>query len=109
MLPAGLLREVVVIEKAEEHRNDVGETVQTSWHEVVRRRANIEQLSGSEQVQMGQTAGSSGFTVRMRYCSALKGGMRLRWENRQNRILYISSIVEKNNREEHEVFAEERP
>ena len=108
MLPAGVLREVVVIEKAEEHRNELGETVQTSWHEVARRRANIEPIAYSEIQRQGQTAGTATHTVRMRFLPQLAGGMRLRWENRENRLLYVSSVVEKGRREEQEVTCEER-
>lgn len=109
MLPAGTLREVLVIEQAEEHRNELGETVQTSWREVARRRASVEQMSNAETQQLGQTSGTSSFIVRMRFCPILQGGMRLRWENRENRLLFVSSVVEKGRREEHEVYAEERP
>jgi len=34
--------------------------------------------------------------------------MRLRWVTRDNRILWIAGLIERGNREEHEVTAEER-
>lgn len=109
MLPAGVLREVVVIEQAEEHRNELGETVQTSWHEVARRRASIEPVAYSEaQNEINRTGAVYSFVVRMRFFADLRGGMRLRWENRGNRLLYVSSVVERGNKVEHEVYAEER-
>jgi head-tail adaptor len=108
MLPAGILRELVVIERARQERNEVGEAVQTRWDEVARRRAAIEQSAGSEAQQMYQTAGSTSWLVRMRFCEQLATGMRLRWVSRANRILYVASVVERGNREEHEVLGEER-
>jgi len=107
-LPAGALREVVVIETPHHERNEVGEAVQTLWGEMARRRASIEQVSASEQQQLGQTGSTRTFTVRMRYCDGLREGSRLRWVTRENRLLYVSSVVERGRREEHEVYAEER-
>lgn len=108
MLPAGILRELVVIEVARQERNEVGEAVQTRWDEIGRRRAAIEQSAGGEAQQMHQTAGTKSWFVRMRYCEPLASGMRLRWASRNDRILYVSSVIERGNREEHEVYAEER-
>jgi hypothetical protein len=34
--------------------------------------------------------------------------MRLRWQSREDRILYISGIVERGHRQEHELQCEER-
>lgn len=107
-LPSGILREVVIVEAAEQTRNEVGEAVQVSWNEVTRRRASVEPVGYTEQQINRQTGGSVSHVVRMRYVPGLAGGMRLRWESRGNRLLYVSSVVERGYREEHEVYAEER-
>jgi len=107
-LPSGTLREVVIVEAARQARNEVGEAVQTMWVEHTRRRASIESVGYSEQQINRQTGGSVSHVVRMRYVPGLVGGMRLRWESRGNRLLYVSSVVERGHREEHEVYAEER-
>jgi head-tail adaptor len=107
VLPAGILRERVVVEEPREHRNAMGESVQT-WHTVGDRMASVEAISYSESVRRQQTGGDTSYTVRMRYFPGLTGAMRLRWVTRENRILWIAGLLERGNREEHEVTAEER-
>jgi hypothetical protein len=46
--------------------------------------------------------------VRIRYVEGLIGTMRLKWSTRGGRLLYITSVVERNNREEHELLCEEQ-
>jgi SPP1 family predicted phage head-tail adaptor len=108
MIAAGALREVLIIEVPHQERNEVGEEVQTHWVEMARRRASVEQVSASEQQQLGQTGSTRTFTVRMRYCDGIREGCRLRWVTRENRLLYVSSVVERGRMEEHEIYAEER-
>lgn len=108
MVPSGLLREVVVIEEAVTTRNDVGEMVQSQWREVCRRRAAISQQSGDESQQMHQANATATYEVRMHYTPQVRTGMRLRWESRQDRLLYVSSVLEVGNRAEHRLYAEER-
>jgi head-tail adaptor len=107
-LPSGILREVVVIEAAQQVRNELGESVQANWREFTRRRASVEDVGYTEAQVNRQTGGSVSHVVRMRFVPGLVGGMRLRWESRGNRLLYVSSVVERGHREEHEVYAEER-
>jgi len=106
MLPAGILREFVIIESPTEERNALGESVQT-WDEFSTRWASIEAISYLEQSRRGQIGGSISHTVRMRYVPGLTGQMRLRWASRGGRLLYISSVVERGIREEHELQVEE--
>jgi len=106
-LSAGSLRELVVIEYPEQARNDLGENVQT-WQTFARRRASIEAISFTEQDRRSQVGMTASHTVRMRYLEGLTGNMRLRWSTRGDRLLYVTSIVELNNREEHEVTVEEQ-
>lgn len=107
MLPAGILREKVVIENAAETRNEYGESVQ-AWQTFAIRFASIEAITYSEQQQRQQVGGSVTHTVRIRYVPGLTGNMRVRWADRDNRLLYISSVVERGVREEHELQCEER-
>lgn len=107
MLPSGILRERVIIEKASETRNALGEAIQT-WHKYAERMAAVEPVAYSEGVRRQQTGGDITYTVRMRYVDGLAGAMRLRWVTRGNRILWVAGILERGHREEHEVTAEER-
>ena len=104
---AGVLRESIVIETPVEIRNEVGEATQ-EWVEFARRRAGVEQIGYTELQRMNQTGGSATFTVRLRYVAGVSVNMRIRWVSRANRILYIASIVESGNRQEHEFTCEER-
>jgi head-tail adaptor len=106
-LPAGLLRETFAIEAPTETRNALGESVQ-EWNEIGRRRGSYEALSYSEQDRRGQIGGTVSATVRIRFYPGLTGQHRLRWVSRDNRLLYISSVVERGHREEHELTVEEQ-
>ncbi len=106
-LPAGILRESVTVEAVTETRNSLGEPVQT-WSTFATRRAAIVADSYTEAEQRDQIIGTQSFTVRMRFVPGLTGKMRLRWMSRGGRILYVSGIREVNNREEHEITAQEK-
>jgi len=107
MLPAGILRESVTIQYPTEVRNSLGESAQT-WSDLTTRRAFVEATSYNELQRRGQIGGSVSYTVRMRYVPGLTGQMRLRWDSRDSRILYVSSAVERGHREEHELTCEEQ-
>jgi len=104
---AGALREVVVIETPEETRNDVGEFVRTwkKWRTV---RASVEPVNYTESVLRQQTGGQATHTVRTRWFPGLTAAMRLRWESRSHRILWVSAFVERGHRQEYEITVEER-
>lgn len=107
-VPAGLLRETVRIEYPQETRNSLGESVQTWLSFGGNRRAYIEPLSYSEQNRRQQIGGTASHLVRLRYVAGLTGQMRLVWLNRDERVLYISSIVERGHRDEQELTCEEQ-
>ena len=107
MLPAGILRERIVVEEARENRNPLGESVQT-WHTVARRAASVQAIAFVESTRRQQTGGDTSYTVRMRYFPALTAAMRIRWESRGDRILWIAGFLERGVREEHELTCEER-
>lgn len=106
-LPSGILRELFAIESPTETRNALGESVQT-WAEEGRRYGSYEAISYSEQTRRGQIGGSTSATVRIRYFDGLTGKHRLRWLSRGGRLLYISSVIERGVREEHELAVEEQ-
>lgn len=106
MLPAGILRETFAIEAPTDTKNALGERVPT-WSTFATVRGSYEATSYSEQIRREQVGGNVSAVVRMRYVKGLAGNMRLRWVSRDDRILAISGIVEKNNREEHELTVEE--
>jgi SPP1 family predicted phage head-tail adaptor len=106
-LAAGLLRESVTVQYPTESRNSYGESAQT-WNTLTTRRAMIEAISYTEMERRGQIGGNVSYTVRVRYVPGITGQMRLRWDSREGKILYISSAVERGNREEHELTCEEQ-
>jgi SPP1 family predicted phage head-tail adaptor len=106
-LAAGLLRESVTIQYPTELRNALGESTQT-WSTLTTRRAMIEAISYTEMERRGQIGGSVSYTVRMRYVPGITGQMRIRWDSRDGKILYVSSAVERGRREEHELTCEEQ-
>lgn len=106
-IPAGLLRERFAIEEPTETRNDLGESVQ-EWSEVGQRFGSYEATSYVEQERRSQIGGSVSATVRIPYFAGLTGRHRLRWLNRDERLLYISSVVERGFRDEQELTVEEQ-
>lgn len=107
MLPAGILRELFAIEEPTEERNELGESVMT-WDEVGRRLGSYDATTYAEIDRRNQIGGNVTALVRMHYFPGLTGRHRLRWISRDDRILYISAVVERDNRREHEVTVEEQ-
>jgi SPP1 family predicted phage head-tail adaptor len=103
MIDAGKLRERVTIQQASESRTAMGEVVQT-WATYTDRRASVEGISSRELLQMGQSQTEASHRVRLRYVTGLKTSMRLLW---RNRILEIVSLLEHDNRTEHELLCQE--
>lgn len=110
MIPAGLLREVFVLERRQTAtRNAVGEVVDsTNWDTVGTVYGNYQALAYVETEQRAKVAGSISAIVRVRYRPDIAGGMRLRWKSRGDRVLYISAVVEQGNRDELELTVEEQ-
>lgn len=106
-MQSGPLRETVVIEAPIETQNALGESVQT-WTQFAIRRASVEAVSYSESVRRQQPGGELSHTVVCRYVPGLRGSYRIRWKSRHDRILYISGVVERGHRQQHELSCEER-
>lgn len=103
MIDPGRLRERVTIQSATESRNRLGESVLT-WGTFVERWASVEGLSSREVLQTGQQQTEATHRVRLRYVPGLKATMRLLW---RGRTLEITSLLEHNNRSEHELLCTE--
>lgn len=100
--PSGPYRETFVIERPIRTRNSAGATVET-WEPVGRICGSYEAMA-YYQNEGRRTIQAMIYT---RYTEAIRGDMRLRWSSRSDRILYVSSIVEKGNREDLELTVEE--
>lgn len=103
MIDPGRMRERVVVQRATETRNAIGESVQT-WSTFVERWASVDGLSSREVLQTGQQQTEVTHRVRMRYVEGLTQQMRISW---RGRTLEITSLLEHGNRSEHELLCTE--
>jgi head-tail adaptor len=110
MIPAGLLRDTFVVERRPTaSRNAVGEVVDSAdWEKVTTLRGLYEAQAYIETEQRAKVGGAIQAVVRTRYYPGITGGMRLRWQSRGGRLLFISAVVERGNREELELTVEEQ-
>ena len=103
MIDAGKLRERVTVEVARGTTNSLGETV-LSWATTSAVWASVEGVSARESLGLGQQEIAVTHRVRLRYLPGLTQNMRLAW---RNRTLHIVSLLEHNNRSEHELICQE--
>ena len=103
MINAGSLSERVTVQQASESRNAIGETV-LSWATFAERWASVEGVSSRESLAYGQQQISVSHRVRLRYLTGLTQSMRLQW---RGRTLEIVSLLEHDNRSEHELLCQE--
>ena len=103
MINAGSLSERVTVQQASESRNAIGETV-LSWATFAERWAIVEGVSSRESLAYGQQQISVSHRVRLRYLTGLTQSMRLQW---RGRTLEIVSLLEHDNRSEHELLCQE--
>ena len=103
MIDPGRLRERIVIERATEARNSLGEST-LSWGPFAERWASVEGLSSREVLLSGQQKTEATHRVRLRYVTGLTQQMRLQW---RGRTLEIVSLLEHGNRSEHELICQE--
>jgi SPP1 family predicted phage head-tail adaptor len=104
MIDPGRLRERITIQQASETRNALGESVQ-SWATFAERWASVDGLSSREVLLTGQQQTEVTHRVRLRYVDGFTGLMRILW---RGRVLEITSLLEHNNRSEHEALCTER-
>lgn len=103
MIRPGELRERVTIQVPAESRNSLGETI-LDWSEYTTRWASVEGLTAREALLNGKQETSVTHRVKMRYVDGLKHTMRVLW---RGRVLDIVSLLEHNNRSEHEIICSE--
>jgi SPP1 family predicted phage head-tail adaptor len=102
-LDPGKLRERVTIQVATERRNSLGETT-LEWATFAERWASVEGVTAREALGAGQLEVSITHRVRLRYVTGLTQQMRLIW---RGRTLEVVSLLEHNNRSEHELICQE--
>ncbi len=102
-MDAGRLRERVTVQQAAENRNAIGETV-LSWSTFAERWASVDGVSARESLAFGQQQIDVTHRVRLRYLAGLTQNMRIQW---RGRTLEIISLLEHNNRSEHELLCQE--
>ena len=102
-LDLGKMRERVTVQQATERRNSLGETT-LEWATFAERWASVEGVTAREALGAGQLEVSITHRVRLRYIDGLTQQMRLLW---RGRTLEIVSLLEHNNRSEHELICQE--
>jgi SPP1 family predicted phage head-tail adaptor len=103
MIDAGKLRDRVTVQIASGTTNALGETV-LAWSNSTSVWASVDGVSAREALLAGQNQISMSHRVRMRYLPGLTQNMRLSWGGR---TLEIVSLLEHNNRSEHEIICQE--
>lgn len=103
MIDPGKLRERVMVQVATGATNSVGELVLT-WSDSSAVWASVEGVSAREQLLSGQSQVAISHRVRMRYLPGLTQSHRFSW---RSRTLEIVSLLEHNNRSEHEAICQE--
>lgn len=103
MRRAGDLRERVTVQIATGSTNTLGETI-LAWSDSTAVWASVDGVSAREQFTMGQNQVAISHRVRMRHLPGLTQNMRLSW---RNRTLEIISLLEHENRSEHEAICQE--
>ena len=88
---AGTLRETVLVQYPIETLNDYGESLQT-WETKLTCRAAITQLSSAQLIRAGKPEDSRTYRVVMRWNPGIDMPIRLQWQNRNFRNLYVSSV-----------------
>jgi SPP1 family predicted phage head-tail adaptor len=103
MIDAGKLRERVTVQIASGTTNALGETV-LAWSNSTSVWASVEGVSAREALLAGKQETTVTHRLRMRHLSGLTQQMRFAW---RGRTLEIISLLEHNNRSEHEAICTE--
>lgn len=103
MIRPGELRERVTVQIASGATNALGEQVLT-WSNSSAVWASVEGVSAREAMQFGQAQNTITHKVQLRYLPGLTQQMRFAW---RSRTLEIISLLEHNNRSEHEAICME--
>lgn len=103
MIDPGKLRERVTVQVASGATNSLGETVLT-WSNSSSVWASVEGVSAREALIAGQQEVAITHRVQLRYLPGLSQSHRFAW---RGRTLQIVSLLERNNRSEHEAICQE--
>lgn len=103
MIRPGELRDRITVQIASGTTNTLGETVLT-WADSTSVWASVEGVSAREALTAGQQDVSVTHKVRLRFLPGLTQQMRFAWGGR---TLEIVSLLEHNNRTEHEAICQE--
>lgn len=103
MIEPGKLRDRITVQIASGTTNTLGETVLT-WADSTSVWASVEGVSAREALTAGQQDVSVTHKVRLRFLPGLTQQMRFAWGGR---TLEIVSLLEHNNRTEHEAICQE--
>lgn len=103
MIEPGKLRDRITVQIASGTTNTLGETVLT-WSNSTSVWASVEGVSAREALTAGQQDVSVTHKVRLRFLPGLTQQMRFAWGGR---TLEIVSLLEHNNRTEHEAICQE--
>ena len=104
MIRPGELRERVTVQVASGTTNALGETV-LAWSDSSAVWASVEGVSAREALLAGQQETTVSHRIRLRYLPGLTQQMRFAW---RGRTLDIISLLEHNNRSEHEAVCQEQ-
>lgn len=104
MIRPGELRERVTVQVASGTTNALGETV-LAWSDSSAVWASVEGVSAREALLAGQQETTVSHRIRLRYLPGLTQQMRFSW---RGRTLDIISLLEHNNRSEHEAVCQEQ-
>ena len=100
---AGDLRERVTVQTPTESRNRLGESIAT-WATFAEVWASVNGVTAREFLLAGQQQTEISHRVQMRYLTGLTQQMRISWRGRTFEII---SILERENRSEHELLCQE--
>jgi head-tail adaptor len=107
MIPAGELREAVIVQIPVKTTNVYGEEI-IEWQDFAKRRAKIGGRTISELSLSDAQFTSGRYDVTFRYLQGLTAEMRLVWVSRSpQRALDIVAITEKGFKEDHELVCKE--
>jgi SPP1 family predicted phage head-tail adaptor len=103
VIKAGELRERVTVQIASQTTNALGEMV-PAWSDSATVWASVQGVTAREFLLAGQQQTEISHRVKMRYLPGLSQQNRLEW---RGRTLEIISILERENRSEHELLCQE--
>ena len=103
MIHAGMMRERVLLQKPATNRTGLG-SANLEWEDVAEVWASVNGVTAREFLLAGQQQTNISHRVQMRYLTGLTHQMRILW---RGRTFEIVSILERENRSQHELLCQE--